>query len=213
MEWHTKREIQSMALVTDDFVFIHVPKTGGTYCRRVIEACCPEAHESGPGVREGHPLEEHYGIEEIQAKHKELATKRFVGFVRHPVTWYPSRWAWAFLTHYDSKRYEIPEAKAHWMNEVWSMDFNTFISNVIEVDEPRALQTFAQKLQVANQWVRSIGRYEYLEKDLRRLTGCYAKDVEPQRVGAQKLNIKIRPSAAMKLCQLEYELVREFYQD
>ena len=80
-----------MALITDNSVFIHVQKTGGMTVRNVMQAVRGGAWESGPVEKE-----RHFGLPELRAAHPGIDRYRTTfGFVRHPLAWLRSRWAWA----------------------------------------------------------------------------------------------------------------------
>ena len=59
-----------MGLVHEKFVFVHVPKTGGTWVRSAIQLAGIPVVESGP-----FEIEDHYGIREMRAAHPENQTK------------------------------------------------------------------------------------------------------------------------------------------
>ena len=66
-----------MPLITKKFVFVHVPKTGGRFFRRLMGTY--------PGtINIGNP---HKGIDAIPDDHKELP---IVTIIRDPLTWYGS---------------------------------------------------------------------------------------------------------------------------
>ena len=82
----------TVALITDKFVFIHVPKTGGEFFRLVVKQLGIPHDETGNPKKERMGLRRHHGIERVPEK---LRRDRLVfGFVRHPVTWLMSRWSW-----------------------------------------------------------------------------------------------------------------------
>ena len=202
-----------MALITDKFVFIHVPKTGGSYCREVIKACCIEAKETCDDLNdEGNPTEEHMGTHATLTMYPELAMRRkFVGFVRHPISWYKSRWAWGVLTKFEDKIPHNSAAMTHWMADVWSQEFTEFIDNVIARGRPRALETFSSKLMVFDKWIDDIGRYEELVTELYRMTKCHAGHIGPQREGARKMNPTYGGGQIKEICYLEKKVLRRFY--
>lgn len=69
-----------MALLTEKILFIHRPRTGGTWIRQAITA---------PRTECGH-FHSNLNDEEVVA----MLSRRFsFSFVRNPVTWYPSRWS------------------------------------------------------------------------------------------------------------------------
>ena len=200
-----------MALVTDKFVFIHVPKTGGSYCRKVIQACRPEARETCDDLNgEGNPREEHIGAHATLMMYPELADKKFVGFVRHPVSWYKSRWAWGMLTKFQDKIPHNSAAMTHWMAKVWSQEFTEFIDNIIEFGRPRAWETFTSKLMIHDEWIE-VGRYEQLVASLFVMTRCFASYIGPQRVGATKVNPMYGEGQIKEIMYLEKNTLEKFY--
>lgn len=148
-----------MALMTQKAAFIHVPKTGGSWCRAVI-ASCYQCHESGPF--EDH---DHAGLSDLLPE--SLGQRFSFGFVRHPVTWLQSRWAWAMETGFpqkirDPQHPEHATASRHWMAEVWSDEFEGFATAYCDRGIPEGGRTFESKLAC----VGFIGRYESLRNDL-----------------------------------------------
>lgn len=74
-------------LIHDRFVFLHVPKTAGTFLRRVL-------HEEVPGCEPlpGMPGSAHYGWDQIP---EEAADRPVLAFVRNPWDWYVSWYSFA----------------------------------------------------------------------------------------------------------------------
>lgn len=67
-------------LITREFVFVHLPKTGGMFIR---QACEPIA------VASIEDLEGHAGVEQIPPEHAHLPV---FAVIRNPWDWYVSRW-------------------------------------------------------------------------------------------------------------------------
>ena len=67
-------------ILTKDFVFIHLPKTGGTFVRRTLEKFAPASWEAE--YFEGHPT-----VENIPASHQGLPV---IGMIRNPWSFYVS---------------------------------------------------------------------------------------------------------------------------
>jgi hypothetical protein len=67
-------------ILTNDFVFIHLPKTGGTFVRRTLERFAPSSWETQ--YFEGHPT-----VEDIPASHRGLPV---IGMIRNPWSFYVS---------------------------------------------------------------------------------------------------------------------------
>ena len=71
-----------MALLLDKALFIHLPKTGGTFLRKVLSTYYPDANEDKP-----------------RGSHRTLATLKgqydfnyTFSIVRNPISWYESVW-------------------------------------------------------------------------------------------------------------------------
>jgi hypothetical protein len=198
-----------MALVVPgSFVFIHVQKTGGTWCREMIHTHFPKVTESGPYHRELH-----HGFRELRQNHPELLLLQTFGFVRHPFTWYPSRWAWAKLTQFAKKMHDPAfKAKHHWMASVWDENFDTFMDNVIRIDVPRATEMFRDKLMHRDLWLADIGLYERLAEDLFRFTGLPTDTIQlPIAKSTRFLDIDMSLYHKKAIGYLEAETILRFY--
>src|SRR5687767_914806 len=104
-------------LINNKALFIHSAKTGGTFLREALN-------------RFGVPNYE-VGVKHDPYTQFTQYSDRF-GFVRHPVTWIRSRWAYATLTYFPQKIHYMPEAQAHWMAKVWDDDINKFVEKTLE---------------------------------------------------------------------------------
>jgi len=102
-----------MALRLPHSAFIHVPKTGGTWCRSTIQAL---------GLARGEIGQQHSAAFAVRDKLKGLFT---FGTVRNPVTWLQSRYA------YDKRSGRLrPDL---------SYDFNTWVEYTLD-KKPTLLQ-------------------------------------------------------------------------
>lgn len=106
-----------MPLVTDKVCFIHIPKTGGIWVRNMMKHLglnpidVGDQHDYFPAV--------------LRLESREFFEKRFVfTIVRHPITWYQSRWAFRVKSGWQSRH------PLDW----WcaSNDFHVFVDNVLK---------------------------------------------------------------------------------
>jgi hypothetical protein len=153
-----------MAFVTDKTLFIHVQKTGGMSVRETLYRCNPVGHESGDA--EG---ERHFGLPELRARHPGIESGRLsFGFVRHPVDWLVSRWAFAVTSGFPIHVQHRGTAAQVWMACCWSSSFEEFLEKYLERFPGIATQTMFQKLGLwSDKPVDRIGRTETLSADLK----------------------------------------------
>lgn len=78
-----------MALITDRFVFIHVPRTGGHFLRDVLAQLSIEGDETGDNTMPN-IIRYHHSYAEVPGDKKKRCFS--FGFVRHPVEWVKSLW-------------------------------------------------------------------------------------------------------------------------
>jgi hypothetical protein len=100
-------------IVTDKFVFVHLPKTGGTFVSEVIRKFFPSAHEIG----------HHLPRELLPREYSHLPV---LGTVRNPWEFYVS------LYHYVRPR-DAASILASWMSENGRLGFIGSIRNVLNL--------------------------------------------------------------------------------
>ncbi len=105
-----------MALVTDKSVFLHVPKCAGCTIRHAFKVCRIKHEEIG---------EQHSHFPELLThRPEEFWKSRFLfSFVRHPLSWYQSRWAFRVKTGWKA-RHPLDYNCA-------SNDFPVFVNNLL----------------------------------------------------------------------------------
>jgi hypothetical protein len=143
-----------MALLLENSVFLHIPKTGGMTVRKLIK-------ENGWTTRElGHihsDLTSGKGGLGALLTRKEYRRLPCFAFVRHPRTWYRSRWAFRVIQGWKPS-HPLDAACA-------SNDFRKFIKNVIQF-KPGWL-TSEYKAYVKHKKIKVIvGKQESLYADL-----------------------------------------------
>jgi hypothetical protein len=114
-----------MALTGEWGCFVHVPKTGGQYVRRVLNTTIRTGREDGPS--HGFPTEHKYD--------------NVFSFVREPAPWYRSYWGHRFRDSFDKKGNPGDFRRSTNDSEAWNTlvtltlpymdtDFDKFVENV-----------------------------------------------------------------------------------
>lgn len=151
-----------MSLRTQRTVFIHVPRTGGTWVQEALaDAKCFRQF--------GRKQLEHLSWTDFVYSGSFDRWKRRVpfGFVRNPITWYQSTWAYCTGK---KRRFSYPVPSPH-IGET----FRDFVLRVTK-DNPGALG-FTYKYFL--QGVRYIGRFERLRRDLVAILKAIGEPIEP----------------------------------
>lgn len=168
-----------MALLTDKFLFLHIPKTGGSYVRECFKAL---------GISGREIFHEHAFFPAIERhiSRAELEGKLVICFIRNPVTWYKSRWSFRMQFGW---RMENPLDF-----NCASNDFNIFVNNCIDYaggDIGWATKKMLNYIDsVPNYLKLFIGKAEYLEDDLLRslvLSGSIEESVSLPKI--PKINV------------------------
>jgi len=134
-----------MAIRLPHSVFIHVPKTGGTWVGHVLERMGLLHAMSRP----------HMSIREIRSD-PALSSWHCLdafAFIRHPVSWYQSYWGFKMTSGW-LKHEAVP------LDECRSDDFNRFVRNCAE-RHPGHLSSFYREFLKD---VRYIGRHEIMRE-------------------------------------------------
>jgi len=151
-------------ILARDFVFIHVPKTGGKFVRRILEEHAPSHWE----LREhGHP---HGGLPEIPAHAAHLP--RFT-FVRNPFSWYVS-WYHFQKAHDTEDRGFFEEISGG-----GELGFCDTMRNVLGRSEAEGPYTQTLRSMLMGFEQTRLGRFENLRADLLRILGDLVTIPEP----------------------------------
>jgi hypothetical protein len=207
-----------MAFLTNKTLFVHVQKTGGMSVRRALYLACPSGREAGDSE-----AERHFGLPETLAAHPGVAAGRACfGFVRHPVNWLRSRWAFAAMTALPVHASHGKSAAATWMAACWDEDFNRFVDKVLERYPGIATQTMFRMLGLWSERPADyVFRAEEIANDLALLLHHVGEPLPAsamERVGAVNttaIDILARavPTRAQesKIIQAESLLCSKFY--
>ena len=136
-------------LILQKAVFLHVPKTGGTWVREAIRAAGVSFEEL---LVEG---DQHADLSYCP----RLDTFKFA-FVRHPLSLYQSYWRFKVANQWDSLNPFDMDCAAP--------SFNRFVENVLAKHPRWCSRMFEDYVGVADQEIEFIGRFERLEADLTR---------------------------------------------
>ena len=149
-----------MATRTARFIFYHIPKTGGTWAKVAMR----EAGLRTSGVRSvvaPHP----FNLKKAHATPDTVDPKAPIGrfsfcFVRRPVAWYRSYWA--FRSRKGARRDQKFPADG-----LWSDDFDCFINNILDAYPQGFVTTLYQYYTGAEgEKVDFVGTQENLVDDL-----------------------------------------------
>jgi hypothetical protein len=206
-----------MAFVTDKSLFIHVQKTGGMSVREMLYRCNPVGHESGDA--EG---ERHFGLPELRARHPGIESGRLsFRFVRHPVDWLVSRWAFAVTSGFPVHVQHRGTAAQVWMACCWSFSFEEFAEKYLERFPGIATQTMFQKLGLwSDKPVDMIGKTENLYDDLNKILDTageirrYAGSMPPKRNATERRmenEAVMTPALRKRILDAEKPLCERFY--
>jgi len=173
-----------MALILPNSAMIHIPKTGGSFCRQVVRAMKMPYLESGPAEKTV-IQRRHSGIEQVyddlmvdnwtkvnpRPKHRLIFT-----FVRNPLTWLQSKWSYSIRTGAIERWLKEKELGSRKIEAVClSYDFSEFIRYYLEYFPDFVSNAMLGRLgykKINGKWeegdkkVDFVGKSEYLRRDL-----------------------------------------------
>lgn len=146
-----------MSLILRNSAFLHIPKTGGTWIRRVVTDAGLVTrvlkYDDPALTSEKHAPSHHSVIK------PEDAPPVVFAFVRHPLTWYRSYWSWKEKMFAWSPVNPFDRQCAH-------RDFHGFIRNVF-MHYPKGY--LAELFPFFTNHCTVVGQYENLHEDLARI--------------------------------------------
>lgn len=172
-----------MTVILGDVIFLHVPKTGGTWIRAALGRSRPDSFL----VLQREDGERHLYLKEVQqllsnlqshteyrgirssgkeAPQEELLKRlerisqepQFVSFIRHPLSWWTSFWRYRQSKGWDDNNEIDVQCK--------SENFNTFIENVIRLKPGACSRLFRRFIGAECTQGHLVGTQEYLREDI-----------------------------------------------
>lgn len=200
-----------MALVTDKLVFVHIPKCAGMFFRHVFKVCKIKHYEVA---------DQHSHFPEL-LRHKPesfFTDKKIVSFVRHPLMWYQSRWAFR-LKHGWKPQHPLDFNCA-------SNDFQVFVDNLLRY-KPDGWFAWECKMFIdAAPRVDFVGRTENLvndtisilklagekfsERAIRSMPRVNDSDMDGK---SSKYWARYTPTLARRVMIVESEVINRYYSD
>lgn len=144
-------------IINEKYLFIHSAKTGGTFLRETLNRYGVPNFEVGG---------KHSSFKDVVREYPLTKKLSSFGYVRNPLTWYRSRWAYGMMTYFGEKIKYMPEAFDHWMRPVWSNNLNQFVENILYVyPNGIAYRYFNDMLGIGEEQIKRVSmvyRYENL---------------------------------------------------
>ena len=202
----------SLRLIKSKSLFLHIPKTGGTWVEETLKASGVKAEyaKAVDGVTWRHSLVSQY-----------TENYDFIfAFVRHPLSWYESWWKMQTSLNW-----------TEWEPEVWhpqrvlgkcaSNNFSEFIELCIEREPAYLSRMYEWYLGPPGyEFVNFVARYEHLADDLVRILRFLSEEFEEERLRSfPQANVSLSPygepvwdeELKTRLLGLEAPAIRRFY--
>lgn len=189
-----------MAVQIDRAIFLHIPKTGGTFVTNYfketnmdhgVEDLAESAHINGLKLKELRPNTE------------DLA----FCFVRHPLTWYRSYW--------QMKQVEVPARGGGWIDSLVDLPFHDYLTEILKQTPGYLTRFFGGYTERC----RIIGKQENLREDLdnilRFLRIPYRREYIYRRVSDNVIpsTKKYSYELAMEIMRTESIVIRKYDYD
>lgn len=166
-----------MALILPHSVCFHIPKTGGTWVRRVLQKenmVIAETCVLGRNARATAQMA-HETPDMLPAY--LLRNRKTFAFVRHPLTWYQSRWKWKARMR---NRWNREENKLD--KECGSDDFNEFILQYLHKFPGYLTRMYKRFLGEDGKRLSYVGRFESLPEDLFKIITTFEGEIDKQHL-------------------------------
>lgn len=197
-----------MALVMPHSIFIHIPKTGGSWVRNVIRRSGIPSQEIGP-CDLGQIQVLHASIHQVPKKLRR--TRLAFAFIRHPVSWLKSKWAYAI------SRGKLKAKPKTGVDRCLHKDLNVFMENILQTNPGLPSSAMLHRLgwkRVDGTWSNGlkrkvhIGKNETLSQDLLKFMRSAGEPLDPSmcklkpvRVAGKKSKQQVTTELAHRICE------------
>ncbi len=208
-------------LPRESVLFLHVPRTGGTFVEKVIDLLGVIVGRANADVRNGLPRD-HTLIGHRAAS--KVRPRRIFAIVRHPIAYYESVWKWL------TKAQPRPMKKSwSWhphmsAARLWHPDFGCWVAAML-VEEPlwytRIVEQFVGP--EGGEWCHFVGRTRTVAEDVLAALGLfgYAREAAAVRdrvlamgpVNAIRAEVDWPRQAMQRVLETEGSVLRRFYGD
>lgn len=157
-----------MAVATENSLLLHIPKTGGVFIKHAIRMLDIEYLDIGS-------QHEHFPLLLKMRSRKFFEDRLIYTFVRHPISWYQSRWAFR-VKHGWQPKHPLDYNCA-------SNDFHRFLNNVLRF-KPDGWCTFLYDEYIKNEpgMVKFVGRTEHLVDDFLKVMKLANHQIDEDQV-------------------------------
>lgn len=178
-----------MAVILPNSVFIHIPKTGGTWITAALENAGLVVRHTGINPQTGHSTK-HSSWRELMGYYPKVKNRPTWGFVRNPIYWWQSFWSCPFNRKFwNEKRTPVNTnwcGNVRWLNfEVQKQtqeqfdDFNVYAMSVIERRPGFFGDYFNFVIDSRNY---KVGRHENLVDDVVRILKEYGEEFDEAKI-------------------------------
>ena len=190
-------------ILARDFVFVHMPKTGGTFVRKLFRDHAPESWQ----VQEIH---DHITAENTPESHAQLPK---FGFVRNPYPWYVS-WFNYHLQQLGEEKLDVKHFFARHSNQ-GELDLKATIFNMHQAPEVQQSGTGFFTMYLQRHFgpecrLVEVFKMETLRPDLLGFLREHARDLPAKMVAAIEGDPKVNVTSKRHYSEAYDEELRDF---